>query len=30
MSGLVGIWWLYDNLVIADFKTLDDLEYGFF
>ena len=22
-SGLVGIWWLYNNQVIADFETLD-------
>jgi len=23
-SGLVGIWWIKDNVVIADCKTLDD------
>lgn len=23
-SGLVGIWWIYKNTVIADYKSLDD------
>lgn len=23
-SGLIGIWWIYNDTVIADYKTLDD------